>query len=308
MARTISRTATFTGVGLHGGQPVRLSICPAPVDAGIVFLRTDVTGDAGRIPARFDLVVDTRLCTRLANAHGVGVGTVEHLMAALAGCGVTDALIRLDGPEVPIMDGSAAPFVDAILAAGVRDLGGLHRAIRIRRPVRIDLGDRSAALYPEARFDMGFRIAFDDAAIGQQALSLNLTGDGVIDALADCRTFGRLAEVERLRAHGLGLGGGLENAIIVDGDRVLNPGGLRRPDEFVRHKMLDAVGDLYLAGAPIIGRYAGDRAGHEVTNRLLHALFAEPGAWEWVDAAPGQVPMPSTVRQKVTPPVAAMAV
>lgn len=279
MRSTVKSAVSFHGIGLHGGRPVRARIHPAEAGFGIRFRRTDVVPERGDIPARYDLVTDTTLCTRLTNAAGVSVSTVEHLMAAIAGCGVTDALITLDGPEVPIMDGSAAPFVRGIFGAGLAPLDGPHRAIRILEPVEVRDGERMARLVPAERFAVGFEIVFPDPAIGRQTLSRTLTGQAVLHELADCRTFGRLEDVERLRANGLGRGGSLENAVVVDGGRVLNPGGLRRGDEFVRHKMLDAVGDLALAGAPIIGRYEGERAGHEMTNRLLHALFARPSAW-----------------------------
>jgi len=215
------------------------------------------------------------------NEHGVAVGTVEHVMAALAGCGITDATVEVSGPEMPIMDGSAMPFVRRIVAAGTRVLAHRAAAIRIDRPVTVRKDGKSAALLPAERFEMDYAIVFSDSAIGEQALALTLTGDAFVTELADCRTFGHLTEVEQLRAMGLAKGGGLNNAIVVDRGRVLNPEGLRRPDEFVRHKMLDAVGDLALAGAPIIGRYVGLKSGHEMTNLLVRALFAAPDAWHW---------------------------
>ncbi|PJA61069.1 MAG: UDP-3-O-[3-hydroxymyristoyl] N-acetylglucosamine deacetylase, partial [Rhodobacterales bacterium CG_4_9_14_3_um_filter_71_31] len=222
---------------------------------------------------------------------GVSVSTVEHVMAALAGCGVDNALIDIDGPEIPIMDGSAQVFVDAIQTAGLSFTDTPRRALRILSPVMVERGDARAELHPADAFAMDFSIAFDDAAIGRQRHAMTLGADGFARDLADCRTFTRLAEIEQLRAHGLALGGSLDNAVVVDGARVLNPGGLRRPDEFVRHKMLDAVGDLALAGAPIIGRYVGVKAGHALTNTLLRALFARPDAWRWEPAAP-RIDMP----------------
>jgi len=245
---------------------------------------------AAVVPARYDLVTDALLCTRLVNAEGTSVDTVEHVMAALAGTGVTDATVTLDGPEAPIADGSSAPFVSAILAAGLADLDAPLRAIRVLAPVRVEDGDRWAALIPAERFEMAFRIEFQDPAIGTQSHEMALVNGDFVRELCDCRTFGQLHEVERMRALGLARGGSLENAIVVDRGRVLNPDGLRRDDEFVRHKMLDAVGDLALAGAPIIGRYLGHKAGHRLTNRLAHALHATPEAWRWEKARPGQVP------------------
>jgi UDP-3-O-[3-hydroxymyristoyl] N-acetylglucosamine deacetylase len=288
VTRTLRAGVVFNGVGLHGGQSVSMQVGPAPAGHGILFRRTDLAPGTGDIPARWDLVVDTRLCTRLGNEHGASVGTVEHLMAALAGCGVTDALVSLAGPEVPIMDGSAAPFVSAFLRAGVVETGRPCRGIRVRERVAVEQDGKWAELSPANRFEMDFAIEFDDPAIGAQRHALALVNGAFVSELVDCRTFGHLGEVEQLRAMGLARGGSLQNAIVVDRGRVLNPEGLRRPDEFVRHKMLDAVGDLALAGAPIVGRYVAYRGGHEMTNRLLRTLFARPDSWCWVDLRPGQ--------------------
>lgn len=288
MARTLRHEVTFQGIGLHSGQSVTMRILPAPAGHGILFRRTDLPEGRGDIPALWHNVVDTRLCTRLGNADGASVGTVEHIMAALTGCGITDALILLDGPEVPIMDGSSAPFVERFSKTGCAESDTPVSALRILAPISVMDGDKRAALLPADQFEMDFSIEFDDPAIGASRRILRLTGDSFASELADCRTFGHLSEVERLRASGLGRGGSLQNAIVVDRGRVLNPDGLRRPDEFVRHKMLDAVGDLALAGAPIIGRYEAHRSGHELTNNLLHALFAQPDAWAWEVVSPGQ--------------------
>ena len=286
MRRTLRTPARFGGIGLHGGAQVRAAVHPAAFGSGIRFRR----GAAAETPARFDLVSDTQLCTRLGEGDAA-IGTVEHLMAALAGAGVDDALVVVEGGEVPIMDGSARPFLEGLVEAGFEDRGaGPRRAIRILAPVEVVDGDKRARLEPADAFALDFTIAFADPAIGRQALALELSGNRFAEDLADCRTFGHLAEVEELRRLGLARGGGLENAVVVDRGRVLNPGGLRRPDEFVRHKMLDAVGDLALAGAPILGRYVGALAGHGMTNRLLHALFARPQAWEWAEAGPDRVP------------------
>ncbi len=291
MRRTVKMPVAFEGIGLHSGAPVRARVVPSRVPSGLSFRRIDLPEGTGDIPARYDHVIDTRLCTKLGVSGGATLGTVEHLMAALAGCGITDARIEVDGPEIPIMDGSARPFVDGFLAAGFDRVAAPLRAISVRRPVRVEDGPRSAALLPAPRFAASFAIAFPESAIGVQSLALGLADGAVLSDLAECRTFCRAAEVEELRAVGLARGGSLANAVVVDGARVLNPEGLRRPDEFVRHKMLDAVGDLALAGAPIIGRYDGMRAGHEMTNRLLRALFATPEAWDWVRPAAGQLPL-----------------
>lgn len=291
--RTLGQATRFQGVGLHGGAPGAVTVDPAPAHAGIVFvradaLRADMSGHP--VPARFDRVVATPLSTCLGTAGGPTVSTVEHLMAAFAAAGISDALVRVEGPEVPAMDGSALPFLRAFAAAGIADLGVPCRAIRILRPVSICLGGRLARLAPAPGFEMAFTIRFADPAIGTQSRSLALGGGAVAAELADSRTFGCLAEVDGLHRSGLGLGGSLDNVVVVDRGRVLNPEGLRHWDEFVRHKMLDAVGDLALAGAPIIGRYTGLRAGHALTNRLLRRLFAMPDAWEWCEAEPAQVP------------------
>jgi len=281
MQTTLKRETTMVGMGLHSGRPARMVLRPA-TEGGIRFRRVDVRDRDKVIPARFDRVTDTRLCTLLSNDAGVSVGTVEHVMAALAGTGVTHAVIDIDGPEVPIMDGSARRFVQAILRAGLVLVPGELKAIRILKPVREVLGDVVAELVPADTLSIDFAIDFPDEAIGHQAKALSMVNGTFVHELADCRTFCRRADVEAMQASGLALGGSLDNAIVVEGDAVLNPGGFRRADECVRHKMLDALGDLALAGAPILGGYRGVRAGHGATNRLLRQLFATPDAWEVV--------------------------
>jgi UDP-3-O-[3-hydroxymyristoyl] N-acetylglucosamine deacetylase len=276
--RTLKGPVTLNGVGLHTGRPVRMTVLPASADYGIWFRRTDLDGDT-LIPALWDVVTPTRLCTRIENRSGASVSTIEHLMAALAGCGIHNALVEIDGPEVPILDGSSARFVQAFLRRGLRVLNAPVRAIRIVSPVEVRDGASTARLLPAAGLEIGFRIDFADAAIGVQSKRLSLANGSFVRELADSRTFCRQSDVEAMRSAGLALGGSLANAVVVEGDHVLTPGGLRHRDEPVRHKMLDALGDLALAGAPILGRYEGDRAGHALTNRLLHALFAQPRAW-----------------------------
>jgi len=277
---TLMRATILTGRGLHSGLPARVILRPAPAGHGVVFRRVDAGAGPGNrdIPARWDLVYDTRLCTRMRNAAGVEVSTVEHLMAALAGCGVDNLLVEIDGPEVPIMDGSAAPFVAAIQAAGLRRLGARLEVLRVARVVEVRDGAAHARLEPSASPEIAFAIAFEDDAIGTQSSSMSLANGAFVHKLGSCRTFCLQADVDDMRARGLALGGSLANAIVVSGGRVLNPEGLRHPEEYVRHKMLDAVGDLALAGAPLIGRYVGERAGHRMTNLLLRAAFAQPGA------------------------------
>ena len=281
MQRTLARPATLSGIGVHKGEPARLRILPAPCDYGVRFLRTDVIGPDPMVEARYDAVIDTALCTRIGNRDGVSVSTIEHLMAALAGCGIDNALVEIDGAEAPIMDGSSAPFVRAILAAGMVEQDEPLRAIRILEPVTVEHEGRVASLKPAGAFEIDFTIDFADEVIGVQKRVERFTGDIFLRDYADSRTFGRLDEVEKLRSLGFARGGSLDNAVVVDGGRVLNRGGLRHADEFVRHKMLDVVGDLALAGAPIIGCYRGLKSGHDMTNRLLHCLFDTPAAWQF---------------------------
>jgi UDP-3-O-[3-hydroxymyristoyl] N-acetylglucosamine deacetylase len=283
--RTLRTAIGCVGVGLHSGRRVALTLKPAPAGSGIRFGRTDLGVD---IPARFDRVFDTRLCTALVaeDAPAARVGTVEHVMAALAGLGITDALIELDGPEVPILDGSAAPFVFLIDCAGIHSLGLPAPVIEVLRPVRVSEGEAFAELHPgrDHGFEAALSIEFPSSAIGRQSISMRITPAGFRAGLADARTFAMAEDIARLRAAGLAQGGSLANAVVVDGPLILNPGGLRRPDEFVRHKMLDVVGDLALAGAAIAGRFVGHRSGHALNNRLLRALFADRAAWRLVEA------------------------
>ena len=275
---TLAGPAVFAGVGLHTGQRVRAAILPAPADSGIVFLRTDVQGD-GRIEARAGNVSSTRLSTVIRNASGATVSTVEHLMAALYGLGIDNVLIELDGPEAPILDGSAEPFVSLIDRAGRRRQEALRQAIEILEPVEVLEGDKRAALVPARGFELSVEIDFASAAIGRQRLDIAVDETSFRAELAGSRTFGFLHEVEALRSAGLARGGALENAIVIDGDRVLNPEGLNRPDEFVRHKAVDAIGDLATLGRPLIGRYEGRCAGHALNNALARALLASPHAY-----------------------------
>ncbi len=279
MQTTIKSSVTFTGTGLHSGRPVRMTIHPGPAEYGIWFRRADIRSGDGLIAARWDCVQPSRLCTRLCNASGVEISTVEHVMAALAGCGIQNALIEVSGPEVPILDGSAAPFVKGILSRGLRELDAPIRVIEILETVEVSDGQATARLSPAEALEIDFEIDFDDAAIGHQRKALRMANGCFVRELCDSRTFCRQSDVDAMRAGGLALGGTLSNAVVVDGAEVLSPGGLRHRDEPVRHKMLDALGDLALAGAALLGRYTGTRAGHALTNRLLHALFERPEAF-----------------------------
>jgi UDP-3-O-[3-hydroxymyristoyl] N-acetylglucosamine deacetylase len=280
---TLKAAISCVGVGLHTGQRVSLSFQPAPANHGIVFRRSDLGVD---IPARFDRVVDTRLCTVLEH-DDARVGTVEHVMAALFGCGIDNAVVELDGPEPPVFDGSAGQFVFLLDCAGRVVQDAPRPVVEILRPVRVSDGDGFAELRPNpAGLDLALSIDFAAAAIGRQSLSLRLTPQSFRHELARARTFALAEDIERMRATGLAQGGSLDNAVVVDQARVLNPAGLRVPDEFVRHKLLDAVGDLALAGASLRGRFIAHRSGHTLNNRLLRALFADRAAWREVEAAP----------------------
>jgi len=276
--QTLKAPIGCVGVGVHSGQRVGLTFRPAPPDHGIVFRRTDIGAE---VAARFNQVVDTRLATVLADGDA-RFGTVEHVMAALAGCGVTNAVVEIDGPETPILDGSAAPFVFLLDCAGIVAQDAPRATIEVLRPVRVDDGDAFAELQPAVgigALDMAVSIDFAAAAIGRQALSLRLTADSFRHELARARTFALAQDIDHLRAAGFARGGTLENAVVVDQARVLNPAGLRMPDEFVRHKLLDAVGDLALAGASLHGRFVAHCSGHTLNNRLLRTLFADRTAW-----------------------------
>jgi UDP-3-O-[3-hydroxymyristoyl] N-acetylglucosamine deacetylase len=258
---------------------VRVVVRPAAPDAGIVFVRTDVHDRDNRVPATAEAVCQTQLGTVIGNAADVRVSTIEHLMAALAALSIDNCVVELDGPEVPIMDGSSEPFVQILDRAGRRKQEAVRQYIEILAPILVEEGDKRAALLPADRFEVAFEIAFGSKAIGRQAVDLAIDEDSFRSELSSCRTFGFLRDVEALRAIGLARGGSMENAVVIDGDRVLNPEGLRRKDEFVRHKALDAIGDLYVLGKPILGRFEGVLAGHGLNNAVVRALLAQPRAW-----------------------------
>ena len=280
--RTLRSAICCVGTGLHSGHPTRVTLRPAS-GTGITFNRTDL---GVSIPGTHDHVVDTRLCTVLS--HGdARVGTVEHLMAAFYACGITQATVDVDGPELPVLDGSSSPWVFLIDCAGTVAVDMPTRTIVVRRAVRVTEGDAWAELRPNPShggLDLSLSIDFDAAAIGRQALTLTLSEAMFRAELADCRTFVLAHDIAALRAAGLAAGGSLDNAIVVDGARVLNPAGLHVPDEFVRHKMLDAIGDLALAGAALNARFAGHKSGHALNNRVLRSLFADDANWMWADA------------------------
>jgi len=283
---TLQGPAIFAGVGVHTGAYTRVAVRPAPANSGVVFVRTDVTDRDNRVQVSGEAVTKTQLGTVIENAAGVSVSTIEHLMAALVMLGIDNAVVELDGPEMPIMDGSSAPFVQILDRAGRRRQDVLRRYIEILEPIAFVEGDKSATLKPADGFEVAFEIRFPSAAIGRQFVDLVMDEQAFRSELADCRTFGFLHEVEALRAMGLARGGSMENAVVIEGDRILNPEGLRRPDEFVRHKALDAIGDLYVLGAPILGRFEGVLAGHGINNQLVRTLLANPKAWRYRTLAP----------------------
>lgn len=277
--KTLKSAMTANGVGLHTGRKVTMTMSPAAISSGVVFQRTDLP-DQPIIKALWDRVEDTRLCTQIGE-NGVSVGTIEHLMAAIRAANIDNIHIAIDGPEVPIMDGSAEPFSFLLNCAGVQEQDAKRRVLRINRTVRVESGDKWAEYTPGNLPTFHFTADFDHPVIGQQRQSLTLVNGCFASHIARARTFGFLHEVDYLRAQGLAQGGSLDNAIVLDKEKVLNESGLRFDDEFVRHKILDAVGDLFLAGAPIMGQYNGHKAGHELNNQLLRAVFADPSAYSW---------------------------
>jgi UDP-3-O-[3-hydroxymyristoyl] N-acetylglucosamine deacetylase len=283
---TVAGPVIFAGVGVHTGAHVRVAVRPAAVDAGVSFVRTDLKDIDNTIRVSAESVGQTRLGTVINNAAGATVSTIEHLMAAFCALGIDNVVVELDGPEVPILDGSAEVFIQFLDRAGRRRQEASRRYIEVLEPVEVVEGDKRAVLLPSDRFEVAFEIVFDSAPIGRQRVDFEITEESFRKELADCRTFGFLKDVEALRAAGLARGASMENAVVLDGDRVLNPEGLRRPDEFVRHKALDAVGDLYVAGLPLLARFEGLYAGHGLNNLLVRALMARPQAWRVRTLAP----------------------
>ena len=297
--KTIKQPIPCRGIGLHSGRQISMTLRPAAADTGIVFLRTDVAA-AGQqdpiIPALWNRVVDTQLCTVIANEDGVSVGTIEHLMAALAGCEIDNIVVDVDGAELPVMDGSSDPFVLLIESAGVVEQDAARRAIEIRSAMQSGDDVRGVTFDRGPICSIDFEIDFESSVIGRQRRRLELVGDAFKQDVSKARTFGFLSDTEKLRSMGLALGGSLDNAVVIDEDRVLNEGGLRFKDEFVRHKILDCVGDLYLAGAPIIGDITALRSGHMANNQALHALFADPSAYRMVEMTSDMISYPAEMR------------
>ena len=296
---TLRARTIIKGVGLHTGKTIRMDLIPAEAGTGIVFVRTDIRQGDNVIPALWDKVVDTQLCTVIGNENGASVGTIEHLMSALRGCGIDNLRIEIDGPEVPILDGSAMLFVERIEQVGKKEQDAPRRAIRVLKEVSVELDGKRVSLSPDEGSLFEGEITFDHDDIGHQSFSTRLINGNFKHDIAQARTFGFLHEVEYMRSQGLALGGSMDNAIVLSPESVMNPEGLRFSNEFIRHKLLDAIGDLYLAGGVILGAYDGVKAGHMMNNKILHALFADDANWEYAEEAAyapvssGQVGAPS---------------
>ncbi|ESR27324.1 UDP-3-O-acyl-N-acetylglucosamine deacetylase [Lutibaculum baratangense] len=276
---TIRNEIRLSGVGVHSGDRATVRLQPAGADAGIVFVSVANGGEI-EIPALHSSVVSTARCTVLGNERG-SIATVEHLMAAIAGLGIDNLLVEVDGPEMPIMDGSSAPFVEAILAVGIRAISAPRRYIKVLKPVRVQEGGASGELLPFDGRRVELEIRFDDELIGRQSYAFDFAGGSFARDVSRARTFGFLRDVETMWAKGLALGASLDNTLVVGEGEVVNPEGLRYADEFVRHKVLDAIGDLSLAGAPILGSYRSVRGGHRINAAVVSALMADPDAWSW---------------------------
>ncbi len=280
--RTLQNVIRATGVGLHSGEKVSMTLRPAPVNTGVVFRRIDLD-PVVEIQAQADYVSETMLCTGLTHDGGKAM-TIEHLMSALAGLGIDNIYIELSAAEVPIMDGSSGPFVFLLQSAGIVEQSAAKRFIRITKPIEVREGDKIARFEPYNGFRLGFTVEFDHPAIpaSRSRAEVEFSTESYIKEVSRARTFGFMRDLEYMRERNLGLGGSMDNAIVLDEFRVLNDDGLRYADEFVRHKILDAVGDLYLAGHPILGAYEGFKSGHALNNKLVRALLAERTAWEEV--------------------------
>ena len=290
--RTIKHAVQETGIGLHKGNKVTMTLRPAPANTGIIFRRIDLTPHVD-IPARADAVKDTVLCTCVSNADGVAIHTVEHLVSALAGLGIDNIIVEVNSHELPIMDGSASPFIFLLQSAGIEELNAPKQFLRLLKPVRVEEDDKWAELRPYNGFKVDFRIDFDHPVISQtrQHMELDFSSDSYIDHVSRARTFGFMRDLETMNAMDLALGGSMNNAVALDEYRVLNPEGLRYSDEFLKHKILDAVGDLYLGGYSIIGELRAYKTGHGLNNKLLNAVIHDQSAWEFVTYEASDAPI-----------------
>lgn len=283
--RTLKHSVSATGVGLHSGERVSLTLHPATENTGITFRRTDLSGAQGEIITLSPyLINDTRLSSTIVTEHGTRVGTIEHIMSALAAYGVDNILIELNAPEIPIMDGSSLPFIFLLQDAGIVEQNAQKKFLKIKKEVAINDSGKSVKFMPYDGFKVALTIEFDHPVFNRSSprFEIDFAGQNYIEEIARARTFGFMQEVELMRQHGLGLGGNLSNAIVIDDVDVLNPEGLRYPDEFVRHKILDAIGDLYIIGHPIIGAFEGYKSGHAINNALLRAILSDEHSFEWV--------------------------
>jgi UDP-3-O-[3-hydroxymyristoyl] N-acetylglucosamine deacetylase len=286
---TLASKISFEGVGLHSGMESKVTLLPMGPNYGIWFKRTDTLGVNNMIQAIYSNVEDKPLCTRLINRDGVSVSTVEHIMAALTGCGIQNILIEVSSEEIPILDGCAEIFVETILQVGIIKQTGKQFALQILSKVEVVHNEASASLSPANSLEIDFSIDFEEKGIGKQSKSLNMANGTFVRELSNSRTFCQKTDIEKMHSRGLALGGSYNNAIVFDQGNILTPGGLRHDDEAVRHKMLDALGDLSLAGMPIIGRFVGICAGHLVTHRLLNKLFSNPSTYKVVECSPNQL-------------------
>lgn len=281
--KTLQKSCSFSGVGVHSGLVANVQLRPAPIDTGIVFIRSDIQNKDPIIPALWDHVVDTKLCTVIANTDGVRVSTIEHLMSAFYGLGIDNVIVEIDNEEMPIMDGSAKEFVELISTAGSQEQEAARKEIIVKKEISFENEGRITTLKPAKIPSYSFELDYTgkNDRIGKQEYSVQMVNGNYVHEIANARTFGLLEEVDYLKSIGLARGGSLENAIVVDRDTILNPDGLRFDNEFVRHKILDAMGDIYLAGARIVGEFTTVKGGHEMNNKVLHALFSDPDAWEY---------------------------
>lgn len=281
--RTIAQSTTLTGIGLHSGQTVTLTFLPAPVNHGVVFIREDLPNPQP-ILANFCYVNDTQLSSNLTNDQGQRIGTVEHLLSAIAALGIDNLIIYVNGSEIPIMDGSAMPFLTALRQVGITKQSATKRFIRITKPIEVTHDDKIARFTPYQGFALSFDIEFDHPAIlaTHSHVSVEFSGSNFVEQIARARTFGFAKDIDYLKQNNLARGGSMENAIVLDDHNILNPEGLRFADELVRHKVLDAVGDLYLAGHQILSKFYAKKSGHMLNNKLLRAVFSDPTNYEFV--------------------------
>ena len=279
--QTISKPVTINGIGLHSGLKVSMKLIPAEADFGIKFIRKDLS-ENNIIDALWTNVGNTKLSTTISNQNGASVSTIEHLMSALSGLHIDNIIIEINGPEVPIMDGSSIEFVDIINATKIRNLAKKRKILKIKQNIKVNNNNSSAELKPNNQFSIDFEIDFPSKLVSQQSCQLQLVNGNYKTDIASARTFGFEKDVAMLRSNGLALGGSLENAVVVGESKILNSDGLRYKDEFVRHKILDSIGDLYLAGAPIQGYFCGNKSGHYLNNLLLRSLFSDSDNYEYI--------------------------